>query len=121
MKSATMGWHHPQEKSVAPAAVWQFVSSMLALGQWLCVPLLSFGALLLAATFASSIFMLHDGAHILGLAASIVGAIAPVIVMIRVRQWHRLRRFTEAVIGNCLLIACTAVMVANIVSDGRLF
>jgi hypothetical protein len=116
-----MGWQHPQEKSVAPAAGWQLVSSMLALGQWLCVPLLSFGALLLAATFASSIFILHDGAHIFGLAASIVGAIAPIVVMVRARRCHRLQRFTEAVIGNSLLIACTAVMLSNIVSDGRLF
>jgi hypothetical protein len=121
MKSATMGCQHPQEKSVAPAAGRQRVSSMLALGQWLCVPLLSFGALLLAATFASSIFLLHDGAHVFGLAASVAGAFAPVVIMVRARRCHRLRRFTEAVVGNGLLIACTAIMLANIVRDGRLF
>ena len=120
MKSATMVWHH-QTATESETSLGQRLSAVLALSQWVCVPLLAFGAGLLTLTLGSSIAALHDVLHLLELAACVLGIVAPIAVMVRARKWHRTKRFPEAVLANSVLILVTVAMLVNIVNDGRLF
>jgi hypothetical protein len=121
MKSATMDWQQRTEGGTVRTGAAERLSSMLALGQWICTPLLSFGAALLAITLALSVFETHDVMRMLELAASVAGVFLPVLAMVRVRKWHRMGRYSLSVAVNVLLIACTGFMLLNIITEGRLF
>ena len=121
MSTPMMAAYAAPEKIRAHVSGWKRVSALLALGQWVCAPLLSCGSALLAVTLLSYIVVLHDEAHVLLLAGSLFGMVAPLSLMLRARSCHRRGLYGESIIASGLLILCATVGVINVLVDGRVF
>lgn len=121
MSTPMMAAYAAPEKVRTHASGWQRLSALLALGQWVCAPLLACGSALLAMTLLSYIVVLHDEAHVLLLGGSLFGMVAPLSLMLRARSCHRRGRYWESIVASGLLILCATVGVMNLLADGRIF